>query len=52
MGYFYARLRSAVEPLKGWMWSRIIPDSIMIIGGLIVFVDLLTKTFFAKKVQG
>jgi len=52
MGYFYARLRSAVEPLKGWMWSRIIPDSIMIIGGLIVLVDLLTKTFFAKKIQG
>jgi nitric oxide reductase subunit B len=50
MGYFYARLRSAVEPMKGWMWSRIIPDSLMIIGGVTVFCDLMIKTFFAKKI--
>ena len=51
MGYFYARLRDAVEPMKGWMWSRVIPDSMMIIGGLVVFVDLMQKTFFAKKLK-
>lgn len=49
LGYFYARLRSAVAPMEGWMWSRIIPDSLMILGGLIVFFDLMQKTFFAKK---
>ena len=51
MGYFYARLRSAVEPMKGWMWSRVIPDSLMIIGGVAVFCDLMIKTFFAKKIE-
>ncbi len=49
MGYFYTRLRSAVEPLKGWMWFRIVPDSLMILGGLTIFYDLVTKTYFAKK---
>lgn len=49
LGYFYARLRSAVAPMEGWMWSRLIPDSLMIVGGLIVFYDLMQKTFFAKK---
>ncbi len=49
-GYFFARLRDAVEPLKGWMWFRLIPDSLMILGGLIIFYDLIQKTFFAKKV--
>jgi len=51
MGYFYARLRSAVEPMKMWMWSRIIPDTLMIIGGLGVFIDLIYKTYFARKIN-
>ncbi len=49
-GYYFARLRSAVEPLKPWLWSRLIPDSLMIIGGLLIFYDLVKKTFFAKKI--
>jgi len=49
MGYFYTRLRDAVEPMKGWMWSRTMPDTLMIIGGLIILYDLTQKTFFAKK---
>ncbi len=49
MGYFYTRLRSAIEPMKMWMWLRLIPDSLMIFGGLIVLFDLTKKTFFAKK---
>ncbi len=49
-GYYFARLRSAVEPLKPWLWSRLLPDSMMIIGGLLIFYDLVKKTFFAKKV--
>lgn len=49
MGYFYARLRDAVEPMKGWMWFRTLPDGLMIIGGLIILYDLVQKTFLAKK---
>ncbi len=49
MGYFYARLRDAVEHMKGWMWFRLLPDSLMIIGGLMILYDLTQKTFFAKK---
>ncbi len=49
MGYFYTRLRSAVEPLKGWMWFRIVPDTLMLLGGITIFYDLVTKTYFAKK---
>jgi len=49
MGYFYARLREAVEPMKGWMWFRTLPDGLMIIGGLIIFYDLTKKTYFSKK---
>jgi len=49
-GYFFARLRDAVEPMKTWLWIRLIPDSLMIIGGLLIFIDLTKKTFFAKKI--
>ena len=50
MGYYYTRLREAIEPLKGWMWSRLVPDGMMIIGGLLIFYDLMKKTFLAKKI--
>ncbi len=49
LGYFYARLHSAIEPLKNWLWFRLIPDSLMIIGGGLVLLDLLIKSYFAKK---
>ena len=49
MGYYYVRTREAVEGMKGWMWFRILPDSLMLIGGALIFYDLLIKTFFAKK---
>lgn len=49
MGYYYARLREAVEPLKGWLWFRVVPDTMMILGGLLVFVDLAKKIYFSKK---
>jgi len=48
-GYFTARLRETVEPQKTWMWLRTIPDSMMIIGAILVLTDLLRKTFFAHK---
>ncbi len=49
-GYFFARLRDAVEINKGWMWFRLVPDSMMIIGGLLIFFDLMKK-LFAKKAE-
>ena len=49
LGYYFARLRSAVEPMKGWMWFRILPDVMMIIGGILVLYDLVQKIYFSKK---
>lgn len=49
MGYFYIRTRDALESMKGWMWARTVPDALMIIGGLIIFYDLIQKTFLSKK---
>jgi len=49
LGYYYTRTREALEPIKFWMWVRILPDGMMILGGIIVFVDLFTKTFMGKK---
>jgi len=50
-GYFFARMREAIEGLRFWMWIRILPDGLMIIGGAIIFYDLVQKTFFAKKIN-
>ncbi|NLM99506.1 MAG: nitric oxide reductase [Campylobacteraceae bacterium] len=47
-GYYVARLRETLEPMIGWMWVRIIPDSLMIIGGSVAFYDLVQKIYFAK----
>lgn len=49
MGYYFTRTREAIEIVRGWMWFRILPDSLMIFGGLIIFWDLLKKTYFGKK---
>ncbi len=49
LGYFFARSREALGEMGFWMWIRIIPDSMMILGALIVFLDITHKTFFAKK---
>jgi nitric oxide reductase subunit B len=49
LGYWAARQRETIEPLKGWMWSRTVPDGLLILGAATVFIDLLKKTFFAKK---
>ncbi len=51
MGYYFTRTREAVEGMKGWMWFRLLPDSLMIIGGGIILYDLTVKTFFAKKIK-
>ncbi len=49
-GYFTARLRETVESMKGWMWFRLVPDTLMILGGVMIFLDLSYKTFLAKKI--
>jgi nitric oxide reductase subunit B len=51
MGYYFARLRSAVEPMKNYMWSRLLPDGLMLLGGLVILYDLVQKTYFAKKIE-
>lgn len=49
LGYYYARTRAALDGVQVWLWVRLVPDFTMIIGGLIICYDLVTKTFFAKK---
>ncbi len=49
MGYYYTRTREALQNMSGWMWFRLLPDGMMILGGIVIFYDLLTKTFFGKK---
>jgi nitric oxide reductase subunit B len=48
-GYFFTRTREALEGMKVWMWLRTIPDALMIIGGLVILVDLIQKTYLSKK---
>jgi len=49
MGYFFTRTREAIEGMKFLMWSRIVPETLMILGGAIILYDLVMKTYFAKK---
>jgi nitric oxide reductase subunit B len=48
-GYYFARLRETIEPMKGWLWFRLLPDGMMILGGLIILYDLMVKMFTKKK---
>jgi nitric oxide reductase subunit B len=52
MGYYYTRTREAVEIVKSWMWFRVLPDTLMLAGGGIIFLDLFAKTFMGKKIAG
>ncbi len=49
LGYWAARQRDILDGLSGWMWSRLLPDGMMILGALAIFLDLLKKSFFLKK---
>ncbi len=51
MGYYFTRTREAVEGMKAWMWFRVLPDSMMILGGGVILYDLVMKTFFSKKIS-
>ncbi len=50
LGYYAARSRELLEAMSGWMWFRILPDSMMIIGSLILFIDTFKKVYLSKKV--
>ncbi|MDD3645781.1 MAG: cbb3-type cytochrome c oxidase subunit I [Candidatus Gracilibacteria bacterium] len=49
MGYYAARLHESLAPVEGWMWFRVIPDTMMLLGGIAIFFDLVLKIFFGKK---
>jgi nitric oxide reductase subunit B len=49
MGYYYTRTREAIQGMNGWMWFRILPDTLMIGGGVMIFIDLFMKTYMGKK---
>ena len=49
LGYWAARQREALDGLKPWMWSRMFPDGLMVLGAAVIFLDLLKKTFFSRK---
>jgi nitric oxide reductase subunit B len=36
--------------MSGWMWFRILPDGMMIIGSLLLVVDTFKKVYLAKKI--
>ncbi|WP_313956748.1 cbb3-type cytochrome c oxidase subunit I [Aliarcobacter butzleri] len=49
-GYFAARSRELLEDMSGWMWFRILPDSMMILGSLLLFIDTFKKVYLARKI--
>ncbi|UXC28418.1 cbb3-type cytochrome c oxidase subunit I [Aliarcobacter butzleri] len=49
-GYFAARSRELLEAMSGWMWFRILPDSMMILGSLLLFIDTFKKVYLARKI--
>lgn len=50
VGYYAARSRELLESMSGWMWFRILPDGMMILGSLILFLDTFKKVYLAKKI--
>lgn len=48
-GYYYTRIRENLNHMQFWMWIRFIPDTMIIVGALLILVDTLQKTFFARK---
>lgn len=50
LGYYAARSRETLEAMSGWMWFRILPDGMMILGSLLLVVDTFKKVYLAKKI--
>lgn len=51
LGYYAARSREVLESMSGWMWFRILPDAMMIIGSAVILWDTVQKIYFAKKIK-
>lgn len=49
MGYWATRQREALDSMVPWMWARLLPDGTMILGALVIFLDLVKKTFFLRQ---
>lgn len=49
LGYFAARSRELLESMSGWMWFRILPDGMMIIGSLLLLIDTFKKVYLSKR---
>lgn len=49
LGYYAARSRETLESMGFWMWIRLVPDTMLILGAALVFIDSLNKTLFTKK---
>ncbi len=52
LGYYFARSREALAPVMGWAKIRIIPDTLMIVGGALILLDLVKKIYLSKKATG
>ena len=51
LGYYAARSRDVLESMKVWMWVRILPDAMMILGSAVILWDTVSKIYLAKKVR-
>ena len=48
-GYFFTRLHEILAPVTNWMWFRIVPDTMMILGWIGIFLDLTCKIIQAAR---
>ncbi len=48
-GYYFTRLHEILAPVTNWMWFRIIPDTMMILGWIGIFLDLTSKIILAAR---
>lgn len=51
MGYYFARLPDALNHMDFWKQINILPDGLVILGAAIIFLDLVTKIYFPKKIS-
>ncbi len=49
LGYYAARTRETIEQVKFWMWIRIIPDGLVVLGALVLFADIVKQTVLNRK---
>lgn len=49
IGYWAARTREVLEGLGFWMWIRIIPDAMVLVGSALILVDIVYKLYLSGK---